>query len=273
MIKAGIFASSSSKVVVPNLSGMTPSQAIAALSTAELLVGTTSSTSSGATSSNNGLVASQTVAAGTLVERYSSVGYTIYSYSTPPPTSPPPTCDPAGTITYSATTWSGECSDYCGNPSPCYYEIGTRTKYVADGACGYSSIETETLTRECSPYAPPPTTTTPPPAVVCGSAYGTTLGAVYPGACPDGSCPGCSNYQEYWYKCSDGTTNYSVKYYQGLGCSTPTTTTTTTTTTPPVSTTPPPSPCTPSSQDISGIGCCDYVVNADCTYYFSGSCC
>lgn len=89
MLHAAIL-SSSSLVIVPNLSGLTPSAANAALSAVGLSTGSTSSTSSGATSGNNGTVASQSVAAGSLVERYSSVGYTTYSYSPPPPPANPP---------------------------------------------------------------------------------------------------------------------------------------------------------------------------------------
>lgn len=84
----------SSTVVVPNIVGLTPSQALDALTAVELTVGTTSTTTSGANSSNNGTIESQTVTAGSLVERLSSVGYTTYSYSAPPPPDPPPVGPP-----------------------------------------------------------------------------------------------------------------------------------------------------------------------------------
>jgi hypothetical protein len=68
-----------------------------------------------------------------------------------------------------------------------------------------------------APVAPVPA----PTALTCpnNDTYGVTSGGVYSGSCPDGSCPGCSNYQEKWYKCSDGSSG--TKFYVGLGCSTP----------------------------------------------------
>ena len=77
-----------------------------------------------------------------------------------------------------------------------------------------------------TPTAPTPTAPTPtaptPTGPICppNSTYGVTNGGVYSGSCPDGSCPGCSNYQQNWYKCSDGSSG--VTFYTGLGCSTPT---------------------------------------------------
>jgi hypothetical protein len=74
-----------------------------------------------------------------------------------------------------------------------------------------------------TPVAPTPVAPTPvAPVPSCPSSnvYGITQGGVYSGSCPDGSCPGCTNYQDNWYKCSDGSSG--VKFYTGLGCTTPT---------------------------------------------------
>jgi hypothetical protein len=84
----GYVASSGSRVIVPNIVDLSTSAASSALSTAGLVLGTsTGSTSSGATSENNGYVASQSVASGADVERGTTVNYTTYSYT--PPVSPP----------------------------------------------------------------------------------------------------------------------------------------------------------------------------------------
>jgi hypothetical protein len=74
-----------------------------------------------------------------------------------------------------------------------------------------------------TPTAPAPTPTAPTPTgPICpaNNTYGITQGPVFSGSCPDGSCPGCTNYQQNWYKCSDGSSG--VTFYTGLGCSTPT---------------------------------------------------
>lgn len=81
--------SGQSTTVVPNISGLTSSEALAALTAAELTVGSTSTTQSGADASNNGKVQSQDISFGTVVERYSSVGYTTYYYVPPVVPDPP----------------------------------------------------------------------------------------------------------------------------------------------------------------------------------------
>lgn len=89
MLNAGLFASSSSLVVVPDLSGLTAAQALTALTNAELIVGTVTTTGSGANDINNNTIASQGTSAGSLVERYSLVAYSLYAYSpSPPPPGP-----------------------------------------------------------------------------------------------------------------------------------------------------------------------------------------
>lgn len=87
---------SSSLVSVPDLTNLTPSEALSLLSSLELLVGSTSTTTSGANASNDGKIASQSVVAGTSVERYTSVNYVTYYYYVAPP--PPPNPPPAQTV-------------------------------------------------------------------------------------------------------------------------------------------------------------------------------
>lgn len=81
-------------VLVPDLSGLYSSAAQAAIAAAGLTVGSISSTSSGATSGNNGQVASSTPSSGTLVDYETSVSFVTYSYS-PPQVDPPVWTDSA----------------------------------------------------------------------------------------------------------------------------------------------------------------------------------
>jgi hypothetical protein len=88
------FLSGGSRVIVPNIIGLSTSAASAALSNVGLVLGSsTGSTSSGATSENNGYVASQSVSAGSDLDRTSTITYTTYSYT--PPVSPPTWIDSA----------------------------------------------------------------------------------------------------------------------------------------------------------------------------------
>lgn len=66
--------------LVPNVVGLTNSAAQAALVAAGLVLGTSTPTSTGATSQNNGKVKTQSVAAGTQVDAGSTVNVTIYNY-------------------------------------------------------------------------------------------------------------------------------------------------------------------------------------------------
>lgn len=170
MLNAAIL-SSSSLVVVPDLFGMTPSQAIAALSAAEILVGSTSTTSSGATSGNNGLIASQSVAAGSLVERYSSVGYATYYYVDPTPTTTPtptPTygiwisgCSGgSGSRTFLDSTWTCESATAYLQGSG-YTNISCAAGYENSPTVSIPSCSTTTTTTP-TPTEPPPTTTSAP---------------------------------------------------------------------------------------------------------------
>lgn len=252
--------SAQSTVAVPDLSGLTPSQALTALTNAELTVGTVSTTTAGATSGNNGTIATQNVSAGTLIERYTNVGYTVYSYSAPPPTEPPP---PTPQI-WIQTCYNGTAG--VTQLDPAYWDCSSASQYITSQ--GYTVMGCYSSTT--NPGLP--SCTTPTPTVTCGSQYGTVTGGTYSGACPDGSCSGCTSYTEYWYKCSDGSTG-STKYYLGVNCSTPAPTTTSApeTTSAPTTTAAP--SCTPGFFDFSGQGCCGYTVASDCSYTMTGSCC
>lgn len=80
-----------------------------------------------------------------------------------------------------------------------------------------------------APVGPSPSPTPSPapapapvaaPTCPCDTTYGEPIqGGVFSGSCPDGSCPGCTNYQQYWYRCADGSAGCT--FYVGLGCSSP----------------------------------------------------
>ena len=72
------------KVTVPNLAGQSRSSAQSMIASAGLVYSGESSTSSGATSGNNGTVSSQSPSAGSLVNPGTSVSYSYYSYVAPP---------------------------------------------------------------------------------------------------------------------------------------------------------------------------------------------
>lgn len=180
--------SASSAVIVPDLSGKTAAEVLSALTAAELTVGTASTTTSGANGSNNGKVASQTIAAGTMVERYSSVGYSTYYYEAAPPPPPDPptevTCTPNGQGSYYAgqgvcsSGWAEgyNCSDgstrvVCVSapppppPPPC-----TPVSVPLGGGCYYvtnADCTTYYSPAGCGDPAPPP----PPPTCTPSSTY------------------------------------------------------------------------------------------------------
>jgi hypothetical protein len=87
----GFLAASGSRVLVPNIVGLTTSAASSALSAVGLVLGSsTGSTTSGANSGNNGYVASQSVSSGSYVNFGTTITYTTYSYTEPPPPPNPP---------------------------------------------------------------------------------------------------------------------------------------------------------------------------------------
>jgi len=188
-----------------------------------------------------------------------TIPVTTTSSATPTTTIPVTTTSSVVPTTTTSTTTGTVYLSYCdqnGNPVQEQFTVDENNVIVQDinQAC---SVYTTVLTNigatsiSCStssmPAAPPcnpttpttttttpvtttssvvPTTTTSTSSVVCpcDTTYGTPIsGGVFSGPCPDGSCPGCSNYQQYWYRCSDGSSGCT--YYVGLGCSTPTTTT------------------------------------------------
>ena len=87
MLGSIILSSSSSRIIVPSITGLDASTAQSTITSAGLTVGSTSTTSSGANSGNNGTVASQDPASGSDLEFGGAVSYVTYSYT--PPSNPP----------------------------------------------------------------------------------------------------------------------------------------------------------------------------------------
>lgn len=245
MLNAGLFASSSSLVIVPDLSGLSSSEALSALSNAELTIGVVTTTGSGANSSNNNKIASQAIVAGSLVERYSAISYSLYSYSAPPPPEPPP------------------------GPTGQYY---CRTRSFSPNATsGIFTSSTDVSGYGCNPDG------TPDYSTAC--VYSTT--SADPGTPSQPICsapppPACTpyTYQEYgaWGPCYSGTMYRDVITYQvnsdcsvtpiayqeqSGNCSTPPPP-------PPIPTPPPPPACGGSVQISSS---CWRITRADCTSY------
>lgn len=97
------FLSGGSRVIVPNIVGLSTSAASTALSAVGLTLGSsTGSTSSGANSGNDGYVASQSVSSGSDVDRGSTITYTTYSYTAP--VSPPSWIDSTISNSFQAGT-------------------------------------------------------------------------------------------------------------------------------------------------------------------------
>lgn len=111
------FLSGGSRVIVPNIVGLSTSAASTALSNVGLVLGSsTGSTSSGANSGNDGYVATQSVASGADLDRTSTITYTTYSYTAP--SNPPSWIDQ--TISNSFTAGSAYSDSVSATNSPNY---------------------------------------------------------------------------------------------------------------------------------------------------------
>jgi hypothetical protein len=111
------FLSGGSRVIVPNIVGISTSAATTALSNVGLTLGSsTGSTGTGATSENNGYVASQSVASGADADRETTITYTTYSYT--PSSNPPSWTD--STISNSFTSGTAYSDSVSATNSPNY---------------------------------------------------------------------------------------------------------------------------------------------------------
>ena len=178
----GYYASAKGMVLVPDLSGLSSSAAIAALSASglEYSLGSDVNTS---TSSLDNLVASQSPSANTLVDYSTVVAFSLYNFvsSPPPPVDPPPP----------ATTYYGTA---CCNGAQ-VQASGSSMQIVEDsiesqcgGPYGISNFNTTGfVTLDCTP-APPP-----PPACSGQSVYSVA------GTSSSWGCPSGTANVTYWY--------------------------------------------------------------------------
>lgn len=133
MRSIGYVASSGSRILVPSITGLSPSSASSALSAVGLSLGSGTTTTSGASSGNDGLIASQSPASGDYVDYGSSVSYVTYNYvATPPP------CVPSYGAEYPVTT--GTCNG-------CTYPVAY---YKDDITCGTGSVFVRNGTVDCA---------------------------------------------------------------------------------------------------------------------------
>lgn len=142
------FIGSSSRVVVPDITNLSISNATTALSYVGLSIGSsTGSTTSGATSGNNGNIALQDPVFGSDVERGSAINYITYNYI--PPCSPNWTVQTIYSNCVSCVRYSNDYhTDGCGNsyfdnpqgPLPCDSGEETLTNEY-DDMIGMTSTE------------------------------------------------------------------------------------------------------------------------------------
>jgi hypothetical protein len=186
----GFFASKG-MTTVPNLSGLTKTEAETAIAAAYLTVGTATSVST-STSGLNNTIESQAIESGSVVDYDTTINFGYYTYvSAPSPTPPTPVpCTGAQNQRF-PTSWSGDCV----NGS----ESGTYVIETCYDNCNCVT-NTYTETRSCS---------TPVPCVSSGQ-------QTFPAQCT--SCSGgtktCSTCTEYSYtncdpvvNCVDSTVN------------------------------------------------------------------
>jgi hypothetical protein len=141
---------------------------------------------------------------------------TTFTTASPSPTPPAPT--PPSTTYWSTGCCTGIYGGYqVTGTSPINLQSAINEMNASCQEPGYGLADTQTGSYTTTNNIP---VKCDGPICPSSNIYGITQGGVYSGSCPDGSCPGCTNYQDNWYKCSDGSSG--VKFYTGLGCSTPT---------------------------------------------------
>lgn len=134
------FIGSGSRVLVPSILGQSPSSASTILSNAGLSLGSsTGTTSSGATSGNDGKVATQSIISGSDVERGTSVTYTTFSYVYVPPCSP----------NYQVTNTTSSCSNCQTTYTDTYTDLNgcggqPYTSNRSGGSCDSGTTSTST---------------------------------------------------------------------------------------------------------------------------------
>jgi beta-lactam-binding protein with PASTA domain len=165
----GYYASAKGMVLVPNLSGLSSSAAIAALSASGLEYSLGTDVNTG-TSSLDNLVAEQSPVADTLVDYSTVVAFRLYNYVSSPPPAPPTTyygtacCNNYVTVQASSTSQSTvENSLYL----QCLDE-GSSIRSSSISTSGFPSVScTAPPAPPPPPPPPPPNCTTPKPYPEC----------------------------------------------------------------------------------------------------------
>lgn len=121
---------------MPNIVDLPTSAASSALSAVGLVLGSsTGSTSSGATSENNGKIATQSVASGNYVDYGTTITYTTYNYVPP--------CTPSYSYSEEVTRACNGC-DYIYNLIRTDTTCGTGSSTIATGQTGNCTSNTVT---------------------------------------------------------------------------------------------------------------------------------
>lgn len=138
----GFFASSG-MTTVPDLSGLTKTQAETAIAAAYLTVGTATSVST-STSSLNNTIESQSIQSGSVVDYDTTINFGYYTYVSSPTPPTPVVCTGAQNQRF-PTSWSGSCVDGT--------ESGTYVIETCYDNCNCVT-NTYTETRSCSTPVP-----------------------------------------------------------------------------------------------------------------------
>jgi hypothetical protein len=179
-------------VSVPNLSGLTNSQAITTLQNAGLVLGT-GSLETTSNSSINGLVKdnSQSIPYGTLVDYETKISFIIYNYVyVPPAVYVTSTVDSGCQKVLTNSTDTSTCSGYTRYPSTTYSSRGQITTYYSDGHFTISYYSCSPIVENGTPISN---------SALCGY--------VSPSCMPTSYSNGCSG-------CMYGYNNCSTTYVQ-----------------------------------------------------------
>lgn len=184
------FFSSKGMTTVPDLSGLSKSEAEAAITAAFLTNGGSTSQSSSNSSLDNKTFG-QSLSAGSIVDYEESITFSYYTYVAPAPSPTPVVCDTLSTQNY-PINWSGNCVDG--------QESGTQVVEISYTNCP-TVTNTTTVYRSCG---------STPSCTGGGTETFSTCGECV------GGTQTCNYYSERYYdNCPSVITSYS--YSQGCG--------------------------------------------------------
>jgi PASTA domain len=147
--------SSKGMVLVPNLAGLTITQATTALQNVGLVVGT-GSLETTSNSSLNGLIkdSSQSIASGTLVDYETKISFITYNYVyVPPAVYVTSTVDSGCQKILTNSTDTSTCSGYTRYPSTTYSARGQITTYYSDNTFSWSYYSCSPIVENGTPIS------------------------------------------------------------------------------------------------------------------------